>query len=326
MAAASGGSGAGSCFVLGASGATGRALLRELQARRLFARVTVIGRRRLSLAEESGTAVEQVVVDFERLSEHAAAFRGHDVGFCCLGTTRSKAGTDGFVRVDRDYVAQAAELAWAGGCKHFVLQSSQGANEHSRFLYLRVKGEVEKLVRAVGFDRCTILRPAAKEIKTKLGTLLQKPDSAIDFIVPYPEKPEKPAKAQKPSPEEALQWRDSLEKLLQNPYGLASFRSFLRSEFSEENAEFWVACEDYKKTKSPVKMAEKAKRIYEEFIQTEAPKEVNIDHFTKAMTMKNLVEPSPSSFDMAQKRIFALMEKDSLPRFVRSEFYQELIK
>ncbi|XP_054690460.1 regulator of G-protein signaling 5 isoform X1 [Grus americana] len=115
----------------------------------------------------------------------------------------------------------------------------------------------------------------AKEIKTKLGTLLQKPDSAIDFIIPYPEKPEKPPKAQKPSPEEALQWRDSLEKLLQNPYGLASFRSFLRSEFSEENVEFWVACEDYKKTKSPVKMAEKAKKIYEEFIQTEAPKEVS---------------------------------------------------
>lgn len=54
--------------------------------------------------------------------------------------------------------------------------------------------------------------------------------------------------------------------------------------------------------------------------------QVNIDHFTKAVTMKNLVEPSPSSFDIAQKRIFALMEKDSLPRFVRSEFYQELIK
>nr|XP_027319433.2 LOW QUALITY PROTEIN: oxidoreductase HTATIP2 [Anas platyrhynchos] len=155
-----GGSGAGSCFVLGASGATGQALLRELRARGLFARVTLIGRRRLSLAEESGTAVEQVVVDFERLSEHAAAFRGHDVGFCCLGTTRSKAGADGFVRVDRDYVAQAAELARAGGCKHFVTLSSQGANEHSRFLYLRVKGEVEKLVQAVGFDRCTILRPA----------------------------------------------------------------------------------------------------------------------------------------------------------------------
>ncbi|NXU77550.1 HTAI2 Oxidoreductase, partial [Oreotrochilus melanogaster] len=102
----------------------------------------------------------QAVVDFERLNEHAAAFQGHDVGFCCLGTTRAKAGADGFVRVDRDYVAQAAELARAGGCKHFVLQSSRGADPGSRFLYLRVKGEVENLVQAVGFDRCTILRPA----------------------------------------------------------------------------------------------------------------------------------------------------------------------
>lgn len=33
------------------------------------------------------------MVDFERLSEHAAAFQGHDVGFCCLGTTKAKAGT-----------------------------------------------------------------------------------------------------------------------------------------------------------------------------------------------------------------------------------------
>ncbi|XP_062472242.1 oxidoreductase HTATIP2 [Pezoporus occidentalis] len=156
-----GGSGRGrSCFVLGASGETGRVLLRELLARQLFARVTLIGRRWLSLGEETGAAVEQVVVDFERLSEHNAAFRGHDVGFCCLGTTRAKAGVDGFIRVDRDYVGQAAELARAGGCKHFLLQSSRGANQHSRFLYLRVKGEVENLVQAVGFDRCTILRPA----------------------------------------------------------------------------------------------------------------------------------------------------------------------
>uniref|UniRef100_A0A663LPY7 Protein HTATIP2 n=1 Tax=Athene cunicularia TaxID=194338 RepID=A0A663LPY7_ATHCN len=116
--------------------------------------------RALGAAARLRASPGQAVVDFERLSEHAAAFRGHDVGFCCLGTTRAKAGVDGFVRVDRDYVAQAAELARAGGCKHFVLQSSQGANQHSRFLYLRVKGEVENLVQAVGFDRCTILRPA----------------------------------------------------------------------------------------------------------------------------------------------------------------------
>lgn len=36
----------------------------------------------------------------------------------------------------------------------------------------------------------------AKEIKIKLGILLQKPDSA-DLVIPYNEKPEKPAKAQR---------------------------------------------------------------------------------------------------------------------------------
>lgn len=166
----------------------------------------------------------------------------------------------------------------------------------------------------------------AKEIKTKLGTLLQKPDTAIDLIIPYPEKPEKTNKTPKPSVEEAVQWKDSLERLLQNSYGLSAFQNFLKMEFSEENIEFWMACEDYKKIKSPAKQAAKAKKVYEEFIQTEAPREVNIDHFTKAVTMKNLVEPSTSSFDLAQKKIFALMEKDSLPRFIRSEIYQELVK
>ncbi|KAF7655226.1 hypothetical protein LDENG_00059270 [Lucifuga dentata] len=107
--------------------------------------------------------------------------------------------------------------------------------------------------------------------------------------------------------------------------GLAAFRSFLQSEFSDENVEFWTACEDFKKTKNPVKMAAKAKKIYEDFIQPEGPREVNIDHFTKDVTLRNLVDLTPATFDLAQKRIFALMEKDSFGRFLRSEQYQELL-
>lgn len=56
--------------------------------------------------------------------------------------------------------------------------------------------------------------------------------------------------------------------------GLNAFRSFLQSEFSDENVEFWMSCEDFKKTKDPVKMAAKAKKIYEDFIQAEGPREV----------------------------------------------------
>lgn len=58
--------------------------------------------------------------------------------------------------------------------------------------------------------------------------------------------------------------------------GLETFTQFLRTEFSEENIEFWMACEDFKKSKDPQQMILKAKAIYEKFIQNDAPQEVNI--------------------------------------------------
>ncbi|XP_008266980.2 oxidoreductase HTATIP2 isoform X2 [Oryctolagus cuniculus] len=148
-----------SVFILGASGETGKVLLKEILEQRLFSRVTLIGRRKLTFDEEAYKNVNQEVVDFEKLDDYAAAFQGHDVGFCCLGTTRKKAGAEGFVRVDRDYVLKSAELAKAGGCKHFNLLSSKGADKSSNFLYLQVKGEVEARVEELNFDRYSIFRP-----------------------------------------------------------------------------------------------------------------------------------------------------------------------
>lgn len=42
----------------------------------------------------------QEVVDFEKLDDYAAAFQGHDVGYCCLGTTRAKAGAVSYVFIN----------------------------------------------------------------------------------------------------------------------------------------------------------------------------------------------------------------------------------
>ncbi|XP_054998319.1 oxidoreductase HTATIP2 isoform X2 [Sorex araneus] len=148
-----------SAFILGASGETGRALLGEMLRQGLFARVTLIGRRKLDLDGEAYKNVNQEIVDFEKLDDYSSAFQGHDVGFCCLGTTRKKAGAEGFIRVDRDYVLKSAELAKAGGCKHFNLLTSKGADKSSSFLYLQIKGEVEALVEELNFDRYSIFRP-----------------------------------------------------------------------------------------------------------------------------------------------------------------------
>lgn len=53
-----------------------------------------------------------------------------------------------------------------------------------------------------------------------------------------------------------------------------AFCVFLKSEFCEENIEFWLACEDFKTKTSHDAMVSKANSIYEEFIRSEAPKEV----------------------------------------------------
>ncbi|KAM4720977.1 oxidoreductase HTATIP2 [Rhinophrynus dorsalis] len=149
-----------SCFLLGASGETGKELLKEIVNSQLFNKITLIGRRKLTFEDEAYKDVNQEVVDFEKLDDYATAFQGHDVGFCCLGTTKAKSGEAGFIRVDHDYVVKSAQLAKAGGCTHFNLESSKGADKGSSFLYLRVKGEVEAEIETLHFDRYTIFRPA----------------------------------------------------------------------------------------------------------------------------------------------------------------------
>ena len=57
--------------------------------------------------------------------------------------------------------------------------------------------------------------------------------------------------------------------------GNVAFQLFLKSEYCEENLEFWMACEEFRKVTSSAKLALRAQSIYEEFIKTEAPKEVN---------------------------------------------------
>lgn len=56
--------------------------------------------------------------------------------------------------------------------------------------------------------------------------------------------------------------------------GVEAFSQFLRTEFSEENIEFWLACEEYKTIDSETKLLSKAKCIYTVFIDADAPKEV----------------------------------------------------
>ncbi|XP_062057838.1 regulator of G-protein signaling 2-like [Lepus europaeus] len=166
-------------------------------------------------------------------------------------------------------------------------------------------------------------RSLLKDWKTQLSYFLQ------NSSTPGKPKTSKKSKQQtfsKPSPEEALLWSEGLEELLASKYGVAAFRAFLKSQFCEENIDFWLACEEFKKIKSPQKLSSKTKKIYIEFIEKDAPKEVNIDFQTKILIVQNIQNATTGCFMSAQKRVYSLMENNSYPHFLASEFYQDLCK
>ncbi|XP_020318865.1 regulator of G-protein signaling 8 [Oncorhynchus kisutch] len=128
------------------------------------------------------------------------------------------------------------------------------------------------------------------------------------------------------SPEAALRWRDSFEDLIRHSDGVESFSQFLRTEFSEENIEFWLACEEYKTIDSEIRLISKAKHMYSVFIEAEAPKEVNIDYASKVAIQKTMASPTNTCFDAAQSKVYSLMKKDCYPRFLTSDIYLHLTK
>ncbi|XP_076001105.1 regulator of G-protein signaling 13 [Genypterus blacodes] len=126
--------------------------------------------------------------------------------------------------------------------------------------------------------------------------------------------------------EEMSQWSLSLERLLASKYGMNIFQAFLKSEFSDENIKFWLVCEDFKKIRSSFRMSSRAKKIFKLYIQVEAPREINIDHSTRELIRRNVMAPTTVCFNDAQRIVYSLMERDSYPRFLRSDIYRTLLE
>ncbi|XP_005375062.1 PREDICTED: regulator of G-protein signaling 16 [Chinchilla lanigera] len=165
----------------------------------------------------------------------------------------------------------------------------------------------------------------AKVFKTRLGIFLHKSDLGSDTGgVGKFEWGSKPNKEGRCIAEDVLRWRESFDSLLSSRNGVSAFHAFLKTEFSEENLEFWLACEEFKKIRSAAKLASRAHCIFDEFIRSEAPKEVNIDHETRELTKTNLQVATAMCFDVAQGKTRTLMEKDSYPRFLKSPAYRDL--
>jgi uncharacterized protein YbjT (DUF2867 family) len=137
-------------LLAGASGLVGSALLRLLLADAGFDRVIAIGRRPLPVIHPK---LDAQIVDFAALPAIATTD-----AFCCLGTTIRAAGSQAAFRaVDHDHVLAVARSA--SGARSYLV-SSVGADTEARNFYLRVKGETERDVAALGHPGLDIFRPS----------------------------------------------------------------------------------------------------------------------------------------------------------------------
>ncbi|XP_041740113.1 regulator of G-protein signaling 3 [Coregonus clupeaformis] len=127
------------------------------------------------------------------------------------------------------------------------------------------------------------------------------------------------------SREELDKWAESLDALLVSRTGLSVFGAFLRSEFSEENLQFYLACEQYRNSSNNFSLHRRAKEITVTYIEAGAPREVNLDSKTRELTTQLLQAPSRTSLSHAQKCIYSLLDTDCYPRFLQSSIYLSLL-
>lgn len=156
-------------IVIGITGLVGKAVVQTLLHDAEYSKVVGLARR---ATEVKHPKYEEHVIDFAKPESFAALVKG-DVLFSSLGTTRGQAGSVEAQRlVDYTYQFEVAKLAAKNGVKTCVLVSSSGANADSALAYLKMKGELERDVKQLGFASLHIVQPGpltGARDKTRLG-------------------------------------------------------------------------------------------------------------------------------------------------------------
>ncbi|MBK7560235.1 MAG: NAD(P)H-binding protein [Chitinophagaceae bacterium] len=178
--------------LIGATGLIGNYLLEELLKDDFYHTVRILIRRPLELTHPK---LEKKLVDFSDVENFRLALEGSAVVFCAIGTTQKKVKGDkaAYRKVDYDIPVHAARFCKLNGCEKFVLVSSVGANSKSNNFYLKLKGEVEDAVKAVGIKSVHIMRPSmllGDRKEFRLGEKISKGIlPAFSFLIPSKYKP-----------------------------------------------------------------------------------------------------------------------------------------
>lgn len=158
-------------IVAGSTGMIGKELIQQLCTNPAFSRIIALVRRPGNF---NHPAVEELVVDYDKLEDYAGQLKG-DIVFSCIGTTKQQTPDqkDYFI-IDHDYPVRLAQITQQHGARQFHIISSIGANARSSVFYVRMKGETEHDIAAVPFETVHIYRPSFLDGERKEQRWLEK--------------------------------------------------------------------------------------------------------------------------------------------------------
>jgi len=145
--------------LIGASGLVGGELLSLLLGDDYFQRVRILVRRPFAMNHPK---LDKKLVDFADADSLLVDLEDSDTVFCTVGTTlkKVKGNKDAYRKVDYDIPVNIARYCKTMNCNKYILVSAIGADSKSSNFYLKLKGEVEDIVKKVGLESTYIMRPS----------------------------------------------------------------------------------------------------------------------------------------------------------------------
>jgi len=171
--------------IIGATGAVGKEILKEILADNFYNRVYILGRESIGkLGDEE--RLTKIIVDFENLNFDTSILEDADV-FASLGTTIKIAGSkENQRKIDVDYTVNFSKLC-EGKVRSFNVVSAIGANSKSKNFYNSLKGELEDKLKVMNLGVLRIFQPSLliskRNDKRFLEELFMKVSSIFQLVL-----------------------------------------------------------------------------------------------------------------------------------------------
>ena len=144
--------------IIGATGAVGKEILKEILSCEYYERIYVLGRNSISRLPEDDK-LTKIVIDFENMRFDTSILDNADI-FASLGTTIKIAGSkENQRKIDVDYTVNFAKLC-EGKVRSFNVVSAIGANSKSKNFYNSLKGELEDKLKETNLGILRIFQPS----------------------------------------------------------------------------------------------------------------------------------------------------------------------